>query len=262
MILHSPAGLRNIPLKIVSLVPSQTELLHFLGLEKETIAITKFCVHPAEWASVKVIIGGTKNIDLQRVKNLKPDLIIANKEENEKAQVEELAREYPVWLTDVSNLTDALQMIQDIGILTNTYQKAAALAVAISGGFARLPGKHLPVPTAYLVWRKPFMTIGGDTFINDMMTRCGLQNIFAHRLRYPEVTIEELKADSCRLLLLPSEPYPFKQQHLEALQHNLPGTKIQLVDGEMFSWYGSRLLLAPAYFNMLMSSINPAIPLK
>ncbi|MEO5893442.1 MAG: helical backbone metal receptor [Ferruginibacter sp.] len=259
MILQSVTGLKNTPARIVSLVPSQTELLHFLDLEKETVAITKFCVHPKEWLTSKTIIGGTKNIHIEQVKNLHPDLIIANKEENTKEQVEELAASYPVWLTDVNDLPDAIKMISSIGRLTDTSTKATALIEDIRAGFSSLEIKKSLIPAAYLIWRHPFMTIGGDTFINDMMTRCGLQNTFAHMTRYPQTTVAELKEAGCRLLLLSSEPYPFKQQHIAELQASLPKAKILLVDGEMFSWYGSRLLKAPGYFEELMSKIN-AVP--
>ncbi|MEP7145339.1 MAG: helical backbone metal receptor [Ferruginibacter sp.] len=256
MILHSATDLKNIPRRIVSLVPSQTELLYFLGLEEETIAITKFCVHPAKWPGQKIIIGGTKNIHLEQVKNLHPDLIVANKEENTKEQVEELAKEYPVWVTNVNNLDDALQMIQDIGQLTNTALQAGKLVENITALFSALPIKNMAIPTAYLVWRNPFMTIGGDTFINDMLKRCGLQNIFAGRTRYPEITINELRDTGCSVLLLSSEPYPFNQKHIEELQAFLPGIKILLTDGEIFSWYGSRLLKAPGYFRKFLDKIN------
>jgi ABC-type Fe3+-hydroxamate transport system substrate-binding protein len=254
MILPSVTDLKNTPARIVSLVPSQTELLHFLGLEEETIAITKFCVHPEEWSRSKKIIGGTKNVHIAQVKNLYPDLIIANKEENVKEQVEELAKYYPVWLTNVNNLNDALLMIKDIGKLTNTGDKAKKLVENIAADFSQLR-ITTAIPTAYLIWRNPFMTIGGDTFINDMLSRCGLQNIFADKPRYPSITIGGLKKAGCRLLLLSSEPYPFKQQHIKELQLLLPDTKILLADGEIFSWYGSRLLHAPGYFRKLLARI-------
>lgn len=256
MILQSISDLNNSPARIVSLVPSQTELLHFLGLEAETIAITKFCVHPKEWLGSKKIIGGTKNIHAEQIKNLHPDLIIANKEENVKEQVELLAKGLPVWLTDVNNLAGALQMIQDIGQLTNTSGKAKKLVENIAAGFSQLQINKAAIPTAYLIWRNPFMTIGGDTFINDMLSRCGLQNIFADKTRYPIISIPGLKEAGCRLLLLSSEPYPFNQKHIEELQVFLPETIILLADGEIFSWYGSRLLAAPDYFKKLMAKIN------
>ncbi|MEO6731787.1 MAG: helical backbone metal receptor [Ferruginibacter sp.] len=258
MFLQSANDINNSPQRIISLVPSQTELLHFLGLGDKTIAITKFCVHPSHWRRSKTIIGGTKNIHVEQIKDLHPDLIIANKEENVKEQVEELAKHFPVWLTDVNSLSEALQMISDIGNLTNTTRKAEKLVADILADFSQIAAGTVAVPTAYLIWRNPYMTIGGDTFINDMMNRCGLENIFAHKNRYPITSIAEIKDAGCRLLLLSSEPYPFKQQHLKELQALLPGTKILLADGEMFSWYGSRLLLAPPYFATLMAKINSA----
>jgi ABC-type Fe3+-hydroxamate transport system substrate-binding protein len=243
--------------KIISLVPSQTELLYYLGLDSETVGITKFCVHPAVWLTSKISIGGTKTVNIAEVEALHPTLIIANKEENVKEQVEALAEKFPVWVTDVNTLEDALQMITDIGILTSTETKAGALATAISHNFAMLQQNiHPPVKTAYLIWRKPYMAAGGGTFIHDMLTQCGFANVLAASPRYPKVTMAQLADTGCELLLLSSEPYPFKQKHIDELQAALPNTKILLADGEMFSWYGSRLLLAPNYFFRLRQLID------
>jgi ABC-type Fe3+-hydroxamate transport system substrate-binding protein len=257
MILQSAAGHYHPGQRIVSLVPSQTELLHYLGLEAETVGITKFCVHPQAWFAAKTRVGGTKTVDIQSVAALHPTLIIANKEENVKEQVETLAGTFPVWVTDVNTLEDALQMITDIGSLTGTQAKAAALVAQTGANFSLLQqNTHPAVKTAYLIWRKPYMAAGGGTFIHDMLTRCGFENIMANTPRYPEVTTAQLADAACELLLLSSEPYPFAQKHIDELQAALPQTKNSLVDGEMFSWYGSRLLLAPAYFLQLKQLVN------
>ena len=254
MMLLSPAQLNYQPKRIVSLVPSQTELLYDLGLDESVVGITKFCVHPAELRKTKTIIGGTKNIHPERIQALQPDLIIANKEENVKEQVEALASAYNVYVTDISTLDDALQMIQDIGTLTHTSAKANELCNTISKNFSSLiPSQK--IRTGYLIWRNPYMTVGADTFINDILYRCGFENIFSSQTRYPSIEINELKEKKCELLLLSSEPYPFKQKHIDELQQHLPDTKIILVDGEMFSWYGSRLLQAPAYFKRLLKQL-------
>jgi ABC-type Fe3+-hydroxamate transport system substrate-binding protein len=265
MILKLPGDLPYLPKRIISLVPSQTELLADLGLEEETVGITKFCVHPQNWFKTKQRVGGTKTISPAVIKALQPDLIIANKEENVKRQVEALARDYPVWLTDVNNLQDALKMIEDIGALTGKQTEAKALTTSVKDNFANLEENKTLRPklkTAYLIWQKPYMTVGSDTFINDMLIHCGFENIFENRKRYPEIDIAELQTANpqdpvgCQLLLLSSEPYPFKQKHIDELNDQLPGTKIILVDGEFFSWYGSRLLKAPAYFSELIKTMS------
>ena len=258
MILQSASDLKHFPKRIVSLVPSQTELLHYLGLEQETVGITKFCVHPKEWFNTKTRVGGTKAVKKDIIQHLQPDLIIANKEENVKEQIEELAKDYHVWVTDVNDLDDSLQMINDIGELTGKANEANKLATEINSRFSelkKLQTTNHKLKTAYLIWRNPYMTIGGDTFINNMLAQCGFQNAFAGNLRYPEITVTQLQTTNHKLLLLSSEPYPFKQKHIDELQSQLPGCKIILVDGEMFSWYGSRLLLAPQYFKNLIHSI-------
>ncbi len=258
MILRNTPDLGFIPKRIISLVPSQTELLFDMGLETETIGITKFCIHPATWFKEKTKVGGTKTLKINAIKELQPDLIIANKEENVKEQVEQLAKDHAVWVTDVNNLEDALLMIRDIGNLTARQQEAGSMAEEISRRFDELATNHKPIRTAYLIWRKPYMTVGGDTFINDMLGRCGLKNVFAGNSRYPEITISELQGIDCKLVLLSSEPYPFKQKHIDELSAALPGCKISLADGEMFSWYGSRLLQAPGYFRKLIDGLHMA----
>jgi len=255
--------LDKIPQRIVSLVPSQTELLYDLGLNAEVVGITKFCVHPEEWFHSKTRVGGTKQIKIDVIHQLKPDLIIANKEENVKEQVEELARHYPVWISDINSLPGAYAMIEQAGMLTDKINAAKVILDQIKANFSLLPtsGSRPLTPdsrlhTAYLIWQNPYMTAGGDTFIHSMMEIAGFKNISGDKHRYPEISIEDLRTAACQVLLLSSEPFPFKQKHIDELQPLLPGTKILLVDGEMFSWYGSRLLQAPAYFIKLQAKVN------
>lgn len=235
------------PSRIISLVPSQTELLY--SLDAPVVGITKFCVHPDSWFREKPRVGGTKDIRPEKIDALQPDLIIANKEENNRDQIESLAARYPVWISDVRTLPDALAMIRAVGELLSRQQQALALATAIEKAFSELP----PAPTAsrrtaYLIWRKPWMVAAGGTFIDDMLQRCGLTNIFGGQDRYPVIDLASLAAAGCDLVLLSSEPYPFREKHIAEIQTMLPHATIRLVDGQLFSWYGSRLLQAPAYF--------------
>lgn len=244
------------PTRIISLVPSQTELLHDLGLEKEVIGITKFCIHPKKWFHQKQRIGGTKNINVEKVIALQPDLIIANKEENTREQIEFLAERFPVWVSDVNNLDEAYAMIKSIGEITGKKEKAENLVKQIQTAFTQLQTPSTKIKTAYLIWKDPYMTAGSDTFIHDLMKRAGFENAFASEYRYPQITVDDLRNAGCQLLLLSSEPYPFKQKHIDELRQRLPHTKIILADGEMFSWHGSRLLRAPAYFQTLHAQID------
>ena len=245
--------LNEYPKRIVSVVPSQTELLFDLGLDYEVVGITKFCVHPDSWFRIKTRVGGTKQLNLDKIRELKPELIIANKEENVQEQIEELEKEFPVWVSDVNNLTEAVEMIVAIGQITNKDKAAIQIVSNIEAGFYNLKEviTHPYPRTCYLIWKEPYMTVGGDTFISNMMQYAGFENMFKDQKRYPEITIEELKNSKCKVLLLSSEPYPFKQKHIDELNIQLPDTKILLVDGEMFSWYGSRLKKSPSYFEQL-----------
>ncbi|WP_245562260.1 ABC transporter substrate-binding protein [Niabella aurantiaca] len=234
-------------MKIVSLVPSVTELLYTLGLEQEVAGITKFCVHPQTWFRTKTRIGGTKTLNPEKIAALRPDLVIANKEENVKEQVEALQERFPVLVTDVNSYRGALDMIHTIGAATQRTAEATALISAIEKEFAALKNPAQKT-AAYFIWKDPWMTAGGDTFISDMMSRAGFKNLYAARNRYPTVHLDELRALCPEYLLLASEPYPFSEKHRAALQRLFPGVKILLVDGELFSWYGSRMLEAPAGF--------------
>lgn len=244
----------EIPRRIVSLVPSQTELLYDLDLETEVVGITKFCVHPERWFRNKPRVGGTKDVKTERVAALKPDLILANKEENVQAQIEELSQIAPVWVSDIQTLEDALRMIREVGILVGKEEKGHALATEIEASFQHLLKPEKPERVAYAIWRNPWMWAGGDTFIHDMLLRCGWENVLSETPRYPEVSLEEIAALQPDRILLSSEPYPFKEAHIAEIQTVLPNAQIQLVDGELFSWYGSRLLHSPAYFQSLLNS--------
>lgn len=239
------------PLRIVSLVPSQTEFLFSLDLEEELVGITKFCIHPNDWFQSKKRVGGTKNVNFEKLRELQPDLIIGNKEENERSDIEKLEQEFPVWMSDISNLQEAFEMMLCIGKLVHREQKALEIVNRIRSDFSELQ-KGVRQKVAYFIWRNPWMMAGKETFIDDMLQRCGWENV-STEIRYPELK-EDLNVQA-DLVLLSSEPYPFKENHIDEIQARFPRAKVVLVDGEMFSWYGSRLLHAPAYFKKLINSI-------
>ncbi|MDO3625319.1 ABC transporter substrate-binding protein [Mucilaginibacter sp. BT774] len=243
------------PKRIISIVPSQTELLFDLGLEEEIIGVTKFCIHPADKVKRKLKVGGTKKLNINQIKKLNPDLIIGNKEENEKDQIEELMEHFPVWMSDISNLGDAVSMIRKVGELVGREEKADLMAATVSDSFDNLKIKSSSLKVAYLIWRKPYIVAGKGTFIDDMLKKCGLKNAFEQE-RYPEVFPAQIVEANPDLVLLSSEPYPFTDRHITEFQALVPDSNIQLVDGELFSWYGSRLLQAPEYFKQLISSLN------
>jgi ABC-type Fe3+-hydroxamate transport system substrate-binding protein len=253
--LNREVNLPAIPKRIISVVPSQTELLFYLGLDKEVIGITKFCIHPADKFKLTTKVGGTKQLNIAQIKALKPDLIIANKEENEQGQIEALMNVCPVWISDISNLDDALDMIRKVGEIVDCSVEAAKLTGGIKQQFDSFKPLPSNLKTAYLIWRKPYMAAGRDTFIDSMLKKCGLINAFEDT-RYPEVSGERLAEAAPDIVLLSSEPYPFDEKHIIEIERILPKTKVLLVDGEIFSWYGSRLLQVPDYFRRLIETIN------
>ena len=234
--------LNGVPRRIISLVPSQTELLADLGLEQEVVGITKFCIHPAAWFQQKSRVGGTKTLNFNKIEALKPDLIIGNKEENEREQIEFLSERYPVWMSDVKTLEDALEMIRAVGLITGKGAEAEQMATEIAARFERIPLNDNPLSAVYLIWRKPFIGVGRDTFIDDMLRRAGFKNALSGYERYPQLTPEQLTEINPQVILLSSEPYPFSEKNFAELREICPDAVLKVVDGELFSWYGSRLL--------------------
>lgn len=251
--INNTIELKDFPKRIISIVPSQSELLWDLGLRDELIGITKFCIHPAEMFTTIERVGGTKKLNINKIRALSPDIIIGNKEENEQSQINELKEEFNVWMSDIYTLNDALRTIRSIGELVNKKEQANSISNDIERSFEKLGSANKSV--LYLIWKKPYMAAGKATFIGDVLNRIGLKNSIEDKnARYPELSIEEIKKLNPELIFLSSEPYPFKEQHILELQQELPQTKILLVDGELFSWYGSRLLKSVDYFNQLMKT--------
>lgn len=243
--------LSRAPRRIVSLVPSITELLFDLNLASEVVGVTRFCVHPIPARKDKTIVGGTKKFDFAKIDALQPDLIIGNKEENYPEGIFQLAEKYPVWMSDVNTYNDALEMIAQLGEVTGRIAGANELVSRINLGFGGAPFFQ-QTRVAYLIWREPWMAVGSDTFIHSMMEKIGLENVLQSQPRYPEVTLSQLRDAKPDAILVSSEPFPFKEEHKLELRQQLPGVKILDVDGEMFSWYGSRMVLAATYFKSLV----------
>lgn len=247
--------------KIISLVPSITELLYDLELEEQVVGITKFCVHPNEWFRTKTRIGGTKQIHIEKIKTLEPSLIIASKEENVKEQVEALSNFAEILLTDVVDYASALEMIEAVGNASFTKDKAKNIRYRIEEEFRQLSvflqhQQLQSLPCAYLIWKDPYMVAGGDTFIHSMLQQMGCMNSYAKQNRYPSVVFEATEWQEAKIILLSSEPYPFTEKHIIELTEQFPEKTFLLVDGEMFSWYGSRMLQAPSYFISLLNELT------
>lgn len=255
--MHRTVTVPERPQRIISLVPSLTELLFDLGMGERVVGITKFCIHPAEWFRTKARIGGTKQVDIAKVRALGPDLIIGNKEENAQADIDALAQEFTVWMSDVKDLDEALSMIREIGGITGSVPAAEGIITEIAGSFAKLEPLSPSLSAAYFIWRQPWMLAGEGTFIQDLLSRCGFslpEHLGAGR--YPELDDPTLAALDPDIVLLSSEPFPFTERHIPEVNMILPGTPVHPVDGEMFSWYGSRLRTSSAYFEQLIARFS------
>jgi ABC-type Fe3+-hydroxamate transport system substrate-binding protein len=245
--------LQESPQRIVSVVPSQTSLLFYLGLGDRIVGRTKFCIHPRDKVLSCSVVGGTKNLRLSAIQALQPDLILANKEENDRQQIEALAINYPVWVSDIATLEAAMDMIRSVGQMTQTETLSEELMQAIAKErkvWQQRPA-HSPLRAAYLIWQDPLMVTAGTTFIDTLLQEAGFVNVFGHLERYPQISPEQLSASQPDVVLLSSEPYPFREKHIPAFQTLLPSSRILIADGELFSWYGNHLLHSFAYFRHL-----------
>jgi ABC-type Fe3+-hydroxamate transport system substrate-binding protein len=246
-------------MRIVSLVPSLTEYLWALGLNDEVVGITKFCVHPKEWYKNKTRVGGTKQLDISKIKQLQPDLIIANKEENTKEAIEQLQKEFEILLTDILDIEGAFQALSTIGKAVNKDQQAQLLITEIKARFSQQKWLFNGQTFLYFIWKDPYFLVGVDTYIHSFLSHFGLKNACASD-RYP--SLEDWKnhvetADKApTYIFLSSEPFPFESKHIEQVQALFPASQIILIDGEMCSWYGSRMLEAAAYMQQLAQMIK------
>lgn len=250
---------KSVPKRIISLVPSQTELLYDLGLEDSIVGITKFCVHPFHFKSTKTIVGGTKQVKFEKIKALNPDIIICNKEENTEEIVESLKTICPVWVTDIFTIKDNLQMISDFGEIFNRRVEAQKWITKINFAyrdFQQFIKNEKSIKVAYFIWANPYMVAGKNTFISELLKLNKFENAYGNLDRYPEIELEKIKSHfDPDYILLSSEPFPFKEEHVLALNEYSRTAKFAFVDGEMFSWYGSRLVKAFAYFKTIREKL-------
>lgn len=244
------------PKRIISVVPSLSELLFDLGLQERIVGITKFCIFPDELYRSKPRIGGTKSLHIDKIKSLKPDLILANKEENQKEDIDKLSATFPTYVTDIKTLADALKKIDIIGTITDTKRSSDEICASIISQFEELSHYETLPKVAYMIWKSPIMVAGGDTYINDMLEKAGFENAFKHSSRYPVIEESILAQTKLDYIFLSSEPFPFKKSHIGYFEQLMPQAKATLVDGTMFSWYGSRLSMAAAYFVNLRQDLK------
>lgn len=243
------------PKSIVSLVPSLTELLFELGLEDHISGRTRFCIHPENSVNSVPIVGGTKNPNLDKIYDIKPDLVIANREENRKEDVAELSQAFDVLVTDIQSIEDAILAIYDIGSRCGAGEEADVMIKNIRAKLDAVPDEPIQ-SVAYFIWRNPWMTVGHDTYIHSVLTHWKLENVYGDQKRYPKTSLNELEQKAPELILLSSEPYPFKESHCEIVQEACPGSRVLMVDGEWFSWYGSRMMKAFENLNSFRKAIS------
>lgn len=227
--------------RIVSLVPSWSRTLYEITGGEQPVGITKFCCHPEDMFRSRVRVGGTKKINVEKIRSIHPDLVIAAKEENVKEQVEEVAEFCPVWLTDVRNISEMNDCLEWMGTLTGKEERSREYREEISRVLHSLRGRFTGETVVYLIWKEPWLTIGSDTFIHSMLEHLGLRNLFGNRVRYPVTSLEEIQLLRPGYIFLSSEPFPFKEEDANELQKKFSCSKVRWVRGELFSWYGVAL---------------------
>lgn len=250
--------INSTPKRIVSLVPSQTELLFDLGLSDSIVGITKFCVHPSHLRSSKTVVGGTKNVKAERIKALRPDIILCNKEENSLELVDQMENIAPVHISDIYTIDDCIRLLIQYGQLFDATEKAEVISLQIKKlrqDFIAFTQDHTKLKVAYFIWKDPWMVAAKQTFIDHMLAINNFENVFGNLERYPEIKLDSEVLKKADLIMLSSEPFPFKEEHLDQLRQLCPLAKVLLVNGEYFSWYGSRLIHAFDYFRALRQAV-------
>jgi len=252
--------LKSAPKRIVSLVPSQTELLCDLALENELVGITRFCTHPIQLKATKTIVGGTKKVDFNKIRDLKPDFILCNKEENTYDFLPELEKIAPTYFSDVNTIQNALDLILSIGAICNRRTESYNLVHKIEfklNDFKQFIRSKPTRKVAYFIWAKPWMVVGNDTYINEILELNKFNNIYANMSRYPKIEIDRIRHEGDPdVVILSSEPFPFKDEHAMEISTYTNRSITVFGDGEMFSWPGSRMLLAFEYFKALHKKLE------
>jgi len=232
------------PRRIVSLVPSLSETLVDLGAEDQLVGVTRFCIHPEHLRREKMRVGGTKGVKVDAILGLSPDLVVANLEENEAQDVMALEiAGVPCWVCDVRTVERAFGLLSDLGTLIGRPEQGNALEKQVREAWMKGREMHRPGlgrKVAYAVWRNPWMWAGHDAYIQSVLRWWGWDP-WPDQRRYPELPMKAVVDAGVEEVLLASEPFPFKEAHLE----ECGGLPARLVDGEAFSWYGSRMRRVP-----------------
>lgn len=250
------------PQRIISLCPSQTSTLYALGIGERVVGRTRFCIHPKPEVDMAIQVGGTKEVKMDRIRMLKPDLIIGEKEENTKEMIAELEKKFPVFVTDVRDHNSARKMILDLGILTSSESEAKSIVAQVDASMAQIEELKPKQTCLYFIWKDPWMVAGADTFIDSMLEKCGFVNLGKSLSgRYPMLEKKDLLPENPSVVLLSSEPYPFKSTHLAEIRSIFPNSVIKIVDGEAFSWYGSNMVGVEKYLNVLLQEIKKSLVL-
>lgn len=241
--------------KIVSLVPSISELIYDLNVESKLVGVTKFCVHPKYFQIEKTVVGGVQEFDIEKIKALKPDVVFASKDENFEEEILELQKYVPVYVTDVKSVDEAKQMIEDFGVLLNCRNDASKILMKIEmqlQDLEKVTGDLLFRSAAYFVWNEPWVAAGKDTFVDSMLKLIKVNNVFSNlKERYPMVTGANIHIANPDMIMLPSEPFYFQDQQAMEISAHTHDAATFFVDGQMFSWYGSRLVKSLDYLKLL-----------
>lgn len=250
------------PRRIVSLVPSLTESVIALGGADRLVGVTEWCIHPEEVVKSIPKVRGTKNPYIKKILELQPDLVLANREENRRRHVVELRRHVPVFLTYPRSVFDALKTVRDLGVILDASERAGEILEMcefLLDGIHRTTNPYYH--TACLIWRDPWMAVGPDTYVHDLLGHFGFVNVYREEDgRYPETTLEDLAERGPEIVLLPSEPYEFAEGDREQVQtvvwSKVPGCRAVLVDGGYLTGWGTRTLAALRYLTELRGHLN------
>jgi len=254
--------LPRLPQRIVSLVPSITETVIDLGASARLVGITTYCTHPQSVVASIPKVGGTKGFSFRKIDSLTPDLVIANKEENRKQQIEKLRKKYPVFVTYPRTVEDAIKMVADLGVLTATSAMASKFIATCQQLLAAIGNSALgrPLRTGCMIWRDPWMAAGADSYASALLGRVGFTNVYNLSAgRYPETSLQTVFERNPDVIILPDEPYEFGEQDKQEVESFFSergkSIRVLLMDGSYLTWFGTRTLKGLRHLRQVKSKL-------
>lgn len=249
------------PKRIISLVPSLTETLYDLNLEENILGITKSCTHPVHFKHTKTIIGDVKDVEIEKIKDLQPHIVFCNKGENSLETIKKLQEFTQVYVTVVKTIDDSIRLVEKLGLILNRRVDAKLINHKINlklEDFTQFIKEYDVKKAGYFIGYNPWVAAGDNTFINALLALNKFENIYTNKEdMYPIIEAKKIRLEGDPdFVFFPSHPFAFNDKHIFEMGRFTHHASAVYVDGQMFSWFGSRLIKSFDYFKSLRERIT------